>query len=83
MACVLNQAFWIYLICLVGFIMIIRLVVPWMVNFFGFPAPIPQVIMIVLWVVIACAGIYFVFGLFSCLFSGGGVGGALTFPHGR
>jgi hypothetical protein len=83
MACFANPAFWVYLVCLIGAIMIIRLVVPWFVAFFGFPEPIPQVISIVLWVVIACMGIYFLFGLFSCLFSGGGIGGALTFPHGR
>jgi hypothetical protein len=83
MSCLLSAAFWVYLVCLIGFIMIIRLVVPWFISFFGFPAPIAQVIMIILWVAIACAGIYFMFGLFSCLFSGGGLGGALTFPHGR
>jgi hypothetical protein len=70
MACILNPGFWVYLIVLIGGIAIIRLVVPWFVAFFGFPAPIPQVIMIILWVVIACAGIYFLFALFGC-FSGG------------
>lgn len=83
MACILNPAFWVYLICMIGFIMIIRLVVPWFVSFFGFPEPVVSVIMIILWVVIACLGVYFLFGLLGCLFSGGGIGGALTFPHGR
>ncbi len=76
MACIMNPGFWVYLIVLIGMIMIIRLVVPWFVAFFGFPEPIPQVIMIILWIVIACAGVYFLFGLMGCLFSGGG----LSFP---
>lgn len=82
MACVLNPAFWVYLIVMIAMIMIIRIVVPWIVAFFGFPAPIPQVIMIVLWAVIASMGVFFLFGLLSCLFSGGGLAFP-TFPHGR
>jgi hypothetical protein len=83
MACVLNPAFWVYLIVMIAMIMIIRIVVPWIVGFFGFPAPIPQVIMIVLWAVIACMGVYFLFGLLSCLFSSGAGLSFPTFPHVR
>jgi hypothetical protein len=83
MSCIMNPAFWIYLIVLIGSIMLIRLLVPWFVAFFGFPAPLPQAIMIILWIVIACMGVYFLFGLVSCLFSGGFPSGALTFPHSR
>ncbi len=67
MSCILNPGFWTYLIILIASIMIIRIVVPWIVAFFGFPEPIPQVLMIVLWAVIACAGVYFLFALFGCL----------------
>lgn len=81
MACILNPAFWVYLIVMIGMIMIMRLVIPSFISFFGFPEPIGQVIMIILWVVIACMGVYFLFGLLSCLFSGGF--SFPQFPHGR
>jgi hypothetical protein len=73
MACVLNPALWVYLIVMIGMIMIARIVVPWFVSFFAFPAPIAQVIMIILWIVIACFGVYFLFGLLGCF-------GSLNFP---
>ncbi len=66
MQCIMNPGFWTYLIVLIGGIMIIRIVFPWIVSFFGFPDPIGRVLMIILWIVIACAGIYFLFALFSC-----------------
>lgn len=75
MSCILNPGFWTYLIILIAGIMIIRIVFPWIISFFGFPAPIPQVLGIILWAIIACAGVYFIFELFGCLFSGG-----LSFP---
>lgn len=83
MACLISPAFWVYIICLIGAIAIIKIVIPWFITFFELPDPIGRIIMIILWVVIACLGVYFIFGLLSCLFSGGGIGGALTFPHGR
>jgi hypothetical protein len=80
MACVLNPAFWVYLIFLIAGISIMRIVVPWFIGFFGFPDPVGRVIMIILWAVIAALGVYFLVGLFGCLFSGGGLG-SLAFPH--
>jgi hypothetical protein len=71
MSCILNPAFWVYLIVLIGGIMIIRLVVPWFIAFFAFPEPIGSVINIILWIVIACAGVYFLFALLSCFFGSG------------
>ena len=68
MACVLNPAFWVYIIVLIGGIMLIRLLVPWFVAFFGF---------------LACAGIYFLSCLLSCLFSSGSGLSFPTFPHTR
>jgi|HubBroStandDraft_6_1064221.scaffolds.fasta_scaffold246993_4 hypothetical protein len=83
MACFLNSAFWAYLIFMIAGIMIIRIVIPWVVGFFAFPAPIPQIIAIVLWAVIAYLGIMFLFGLLSCMFSTGAGFSFPTFPHPR
>lgn len=82
MACVLNPAFWVYLIVLIGGISIIKIIIPWVITFFGLPDPLGRILMIILWIVIACLGVYFLFGLFSCMFSAGGVG-LPAFPHGR
>lgn len=81
MACILNPAFWVYLIVMIAGIMIMKIVVPWIVTFFELPAPVAQIVMIVLWAVIACMGIYFMFGLLSCLFSSGAGLSFPTFPH--
>ena len=62
MSCIANPAFWVYLIVLIGGVMLIRTIGAVVCRaFFGFPAPIPQTIMIILWIVIACAGVYFLF----------------------
>jgi hypothetical protein len=79
MACFTSPDFWVYLIMLIGGIVIIRIVIPWVISFFGFPDPIGRVLMIVLWIVIACAGVYFLFALFGCF---GGLH-APTFPTHR
>jgi hypothetical protein len=78
MSCILDPSLWVYLIVLIGMIMIARLVIPWFIGFFQFPAPVGQVIMIILWIVIACAGVYLIFGLLGCI--GGGLG-HLSPPH--
>jgi hypothetical protein len=80
MACFLNPAFWTYLIMLIGTVMIARIVIPWFISFFAFPAPVGQVLMIIMWIIIACIGVYFLFGLIGCF--GGGLT-IPTFPHGR
>lgn len=81
MACILNPAFWVYLIVMIAGIMIMKIVVPWIVTFFELPATVAQIVMIVLWAVIACMGVYFLFGLLSCLFSTGASLSFPTFPH--
>jgi hypothetical protein len=48
MQCFTSPDFWVYLIVLIGGIMIIRIVIPWVISFFAFPAPIGQVLMIIL-----------------------------------
>jgi hypothetical protein len=67
MACVTNPQFWIYLIVVIGAITIIRILIPWFISFFGFPAPMPQVMMVVMWVLIACFGVYLLFMLIGCV----------------
>ena len=79
MSCVLNPQLWIYIIVLIGGISIAKIIIPWAIGFFELPAQIAQVVMIILWIVIACAGVYFLFELLGCFFSGGG----LSLPHGR
>jgi hypothetical protein len=71
MACFLNPSLWIYIIVLIALVSIIKIVFPWFVGFFQIPAPLGQILMIVMWAVIAIAGVYFLFQLFSCVFSGG------------
>ncbi len=66
MSCVLNPGFWVYLIILIGGIIILRKVFPWFVSFFGFPEPVGSVLMIILWIVIACVGVYFFFAILGC-----------------
>lgn len=71
MACVLNPAFWVYIIILIGGIMIARKVIPWFISFFEIPEPVSGIIMIVLWIVVACAGVYLLFEIFGCIFGSG------------
>jgi predicted membrane channel-forming protein YqfA (hemolysin III family) len=79
MACFTNPGFWVYLIVLIGLISIAKILFPWIVSFFGFPAPVPQILMIILWVVIACIGVYFLFAIIGCF----GSLSVPSFPHGR
>ena len=81
MSCVLSPGFWVYLIFLVAAIMIIRAALPAIIAFFGFGPLIAQILMIVLWAIIAAAGVYFIFGLFACLFSGGFAFPTFPPPH--
>ena len=71
MACVMNPAFWVYIIFLVAAIMIVRLVLPAAASFFGAGPLVMQILMIILWAIILAAGVYLIFELFSCIFSSG------------
>lgn len=73
MTCVMNPGFWIYIIFLIGGIAIIKIIIPWAIAFFELPDPLARILMIVLWMFIAAAGVYFLFELFGCVFSGGGL----------
>jgi amino acid transporter len=66
----------IYLVWVIVIVSILRLVVPWIANFFGIPI-LAQILSIILWGVIAICGIIIIFALLSCL----GGGGFPLFPH--
>jgi len=72
MSCLVNPSLWVNIILIIALVSIIRIIVPWLVGFFGFPAPIVQIINVVLWAVIAIAGIYLLFELLGCVFGGAG-----------
>jgi hypothetical protein len=71
MSCLTNPQLWISIIVLIAIVSIIKIVFPWAIGFFGIPAPLGQILMIIMWAVIAIAGVYFIIELFSCVFSGG------------
>lgn len=73
MACLVNPALWVQIIVIIALVSIIRIIVPWLMGFFGFPAPVVQIINIVLWAGIAIAGVYLLVGLFGCMLGGGGL----------
>jgi hypothetical protein len=81
MACIANPQLWVYVIFLVAGIMIIRLVIPAALAFFGLGGIAAQVVMIILWACIAAAGVYLMAELFQCAFSGGFP--SLNLPRGR
>lgn len=67
----------VWLVIVAAVVAIIRLVVPALVGWIGFPI-VGQIINIVLWAVVAILCIYIIFGLLSCLL---GAGGGFPFPH--
>lgn len=62
-----------WIIIVIALISILRVVVPWIVSFAGFPAPVVAIINIILWAVVAIACVYILFDIFACLFNGGGL----------
>ncbi len=52
-------------------IAVIQLLVPWLVSFTGWPI-LGQVIMIILWAIVAILVVYIIFALLSCLLGSGG-----------
>lgn len=67
----------IWLIVIGALIAIIKLVIPFITELTGMPI-IGQILMIILWTVVAIAFVIIIFGLFSCLLGGSGTMG---FPH--
>jgi len=72
MSCLVNPNLWIDIIVIIAMVAIVRVLVPWLVGFFALPAPIISIINIVLWAVIAIAGVYLLFDLLGCVFGGTG-----------
>jgi hypothetical protein len=70
-----SEQFCIELVILFALIMIIRLVVPALLNFFGLGGVVAQVISIILWAIITIVGIKILWVLFSCLWSSMGASG--------
>ena len=68
----------VWIVMVIALVSIIRLVIPWLESWAGLPSPVIAIVNIVIWAVIAIFAIYVIFGLLSCLFSGGGVG---LLPH--
>lgn len=65
---------WIVIVCAI--VAIIKLVVPWLASL---TLPIVgQIVMIILWAIVAIMVIYFIFALLSCLIS---MGGGLHLPR--
>ena len=67
----------IWVIVIAAIVAVIRLLVPYLTSLIGFPI-IGRIIEIVLWVVVAIAVVYLIFGLLGCLM---GSGGGLHLPR--
>jgi hypothetical protein len=67
----------VWLIVLGAIVAIIKLVIPFIDGLTGMPI-IGQILMIVLWCVVAVALVIIIFGLLSCVLGGGGT---LGFPR--
>lgn len=72
------QALIIQCIIIAVIIAVLKLLVPWLVDFTGWPI-LGQVIMIILWGIIAIMIVYIIFALLGCLV--GGTGGLTHFPR--
>jgi hypothetical protein len=62
----------VWLIVIAAIVACIRLLIPFLDSVTGFPI-IGQVLMIVLWAVVAILVVYIIFGLLSCLMGGTGL----------
>ncbi len=66
------QALIIQIIIIAVIVAVVQLLVPWLVSFTGWPI-LGQVIMIILWGIIAIMVVYLIFALLSCLVGAGGI----------
>jgi hypothetical protein len=66
------QALIIQVIIIAALIAIIKLLVPFLVSLTGWPI-LGQILMIVLWAIVAIMIVYLIFALFSCLMGSGGL----------
>lgn len=60
------QTLLVNIIVIVAIVACIKLLVPWLVDFSGIPI-LGQVVMIILWAIIAIMVVYLIFGLLSCM----------------
>lgn len=65
------QALIIQIIIIAAIIAIIKLLVPFLVSLTGWPI-LGQILMIVLWAIVAIMVVYLIFALLSCLMGSGG-----------
>jgi hypothetical protein len=65
------QALIIQIIIIAAIIAIIKLLVPFLVSLTGWPI-LGQILMIVLWAIVAIMCVYLIFALLSCLMGSGG-----------
>ena len=65
------QALIIQIIIIAAIIAIIKLLVPFLVSITGWPI-LGQILMIVLWAIVAIMVVYLIFALHSCLMGSGG-----------
>lgn len=65
------QALIVQMIVIGVIIAVLKLLVPWLVSFTGWPI-LGQIIMIILWGIIAIMIVYLIFALLGCLTGGGG-----------
>jgi hypothetical protein len=66
------QALIIQIIIIAAIIAIIKLLVPFLVSLTGWPI-LGQILMIVLWAIVAIMVVYLIFALLSCLMGSGGL----------
>jgi hypothetical protein len=60
----------VWLIIIGAIVACIKLLVPWLTSMTGMPV-VGQIIMIVLWAIVAIMVVYLIFGLLSCLVGSG------------
>ena len=60
----------VWLIIIGAIVACIKLLVPWVTSFTGIPV-LGQIIMIVLWAIVAIMVVYLIFGLLGCLVGAG------------
>lgn len=65
------EALCVYIIIVVALISIIRIVIPWLASWAGFPQPVMAIVNIIIWAVVAIVAVYIIFALLSCLVGGG------------
>jgi hypothetical protein len=60
----------VWLIIVGAIVACIKLLVPWVTSVVGFPV-VGQIIMIILWAIVAILVVYMIFGLLGCLVGSG------------